>query len=151
MFGRIRRLEISLAAKCQILFGAAVVLIIAAALLVPWQRMEQLTGELDEQAAAALADDAIARHIAAYSLTPMVTVPAPPSGSPPTTGPTLGPSTAPSTPDESDEAGDDDPAFSSARLHAPSAFESWITAHGNGARNGGGAANGSAADAAPRD
>src|SRR5690242_10982653 len=66
MFGRIRRLEISLAAKCQILFGAAVVLIIAAALLVPWQRMEQLTEQLDERAAAALADDAVARHIADY-------------------------------------------------------------------------------------
>jgi signal transduction histidine kinase len=64
MFGRIRRLEISLAAKCQILFGAAVVLIIAAALLVPWQRMEQLTQQLDERAAAALADDAVARHVA---------------------------------------------------------------------------------------
>ena len=66
MFGRIRRLEISLAAKCQILFGAAVVLIIAAALLVPWQRMEQLTEQLDERAAAALADDAVARHIAEH-------------------------------------------------------------------------------------
>ena len=42
MFKRIRQLHISLAAKCQLLFGAAVVLIIAAALLVPWQRMEQL-------------------------------------------------------------------------------------------------------------
>src|SRR5436305_6727794 len=63
MFGRIRRLEISLAAKCQILFGAAVVLIIAAALLVPWRRMEQLTAQLDERAAAALADDAVARHV----------------------------------------------------------------------------------------
>jgi signal transduction histidine kinase len=66
MFGRIRRLEISLAAKCQILFGAAVVLIIAAALLVPWQRMEQLTEQLDERSAAALADDAVARHIAEH-------------------------------------------------------------------------------------
>src|SRR5256885_2373233 len=55
MFGRIRRLEISLAAKCQILFGAAVLLIIAAALLVPWRRMEQLTAQLDERTAAALA------------------------------------------------------------------------------------------------
>jgi two-component system sensor histidine kinase BarA len=63
MFGRIRRLEISLAAKCQILFGAAVLLIIGAALLVPWRRMEQLTAQLDERAAAALADDAIARHV----------------------------------------------------------------------------------------
>ena len=43
MFRRLRQLEISLAAKCQLLFGSAVVLIIAAALFVPWQRMEQLT------------------------------------------------------------------------------------------------------------
>ena len=43
MFKRIRQLRISLAAKCQMLFGAAVALIIAAALFVPWQRMEQLT------------------------------------------------------------------------------------------------------------
>src|SRR5256885_17149776 len=63
MFGKIRRLEISLAAKCQILFGAAVLLIIAAALLVPWRRMEQLTAQLDERAAAVLADDAMARHV----------------------------------------------------------------------------------------
>src|SRR5256885_14842516 len=62
MFGKIRRLEISLAAKCQILFGAAVLLIIAGALLVPWRRMEQLTAQLDERAAATLADDAVARH-----------------------------------------------------------------------------------------
>src|SRR5688572_10792118 len=76
MFGRIRRLEISLAAKCQILFGAAVVLIIAAALLVPWQRMEQLTEQLDERAAAALADDAVARHIAEHGETPPARGPA---------------------------------------------------------------------------
>jgi signal transduction histidine kinase/type II secretory pathway pseudopilin PulG len=92
MFGRIRRLEISLAAKCQILFGAAVVLIIAAALLVPWQRMEQLTEQLDERAAAALADDAIARHIADHG-GGGAAAPAPPS-----TGPseeTAEPDTAP--------------------------------------------------------
>ena len=80
MFGRIRRLEISLAAKCQILFGAAVVLIIAAALLVPWQRMEQLTEQLDERAAAALADDAVARHIAEHG--GASAAPAPPTTSP---------------------------------------------------------------------
>ena len=68
MFGRIRRLEISLAAKCQILFGAAVLLIIAAALLVPWRRMEQLTAQLDERSAAALAEEALARHVAAEDL-----------------------------------------------------------------------------------
>src|SRR5690242_18738164 len=63
MFGRIRRLEISLAVKCQILFGAAVVLIIAAALYWPWQRMEQLTGQLNERAAAAVARQVIGEHI----------------------------------------------------------------------------------------
>src|SRR5437867_2916177 len=82
MFGRIRRLEISLAAKCQILFGAAVVLIIAAALLVPWQRMEQLTEQLDERAAAALADDALARHIADHGGISTPTPPAPSTAAP---------------------------------------------------------------------
>jgi signal transduction histidine kinase len=66
MLKRVRRLEISLAAKCQILFGAAVLLIIGAALFVPWQRMEQLTEQLDERAASALADDAVARHVARH-------------------------------------------------------------------------------------
>ena len=65
MFKRLRQLRISLAAKCQILFGAAVVLIIAAALAVPWQRMEQLTEQLNERAAGALADNAIAEHVQA--------------------------------------------------------------------------------------
>src|ERR1700678_3043367 len=63
MFKRIRQLRISLAAKCQILFGAAVVLIIGAALAVPWHRMEQLTEELNERTAGALADNAIAEHV----------------------------------------------------------------------------------------
>jgi two-component system sensor histidine kinase BarA len=63
VFKRFRRLEISLAAKCQILFGAAVILIIGAALAVPWRRMEQLTGELNGRAAAALADNALLEHI----------------------------------------------------------------------------------------
>ncbi len=62
MFKRLRQLRISLAAKCQILFGAAVILIIAAALAVPWHRMEQLTEELNARAAGALADNAIAEH-----------------------------------------------------------------------------------------
>src|SRR5688572_8621455 len=63
LFKRIRQLRISLAAKCQILFGTAVVLIIAAALFVPWQRMEQLTTQLDLEAAGALADHAVQRHV----------------------------------------------------------------------------------------
>jgi signal transduction histidine kinase len=63
MFKRFRHLKISLAAKCQWLFGAAGVLIIAAALLVPWQRMEQLTEQINERAARMLCDDAIADHL----------------------------------------------------------------------------------------
>jgi two-component system sensor histidine kinase BarA len=63
MFRRLRQLEISLAAKCQLLFGAAVVLIIAAALFVPWQRMEQLTDQINERSAKALAETAKAQHL----------------------------------------------------------------------------------------
>ncbi|HET6246096.1 MAG TPA: ATP-binding protein [Tepidisphaeraceae bacterium] len=63
MFKRLRQLRISLAAKCQILFGAAVLLIIGAALAVPWHRMEQLTRELNERTAAALAENAITEHV----------------------------------------------------------------------------------------
>ena len=58
-----RQLRISLAAKCQLLFGVAVVLIISAALFVPWQRMEQLTQQLNQQAASALADHVLAEHM----------------------------------------------------------------------------------------
>ena len=67
MLKRLRQLEISLAAKCQLLFGAAVVLIIASALAVPWQRMEQLTNQLDERSARTLTDYAVAEHAARYS------------------------------------------------------------------------------------
>jgi two-component system, NarL family, sensor histidine kinase BarA len=69
MLNRIRRLNISLAAKCQLLFGAAVVLIIAAALFVPWQRMEQLTEQLNVTAASAVADSAVRQHIASEPTT----------------------------------------------------------------------------------
>jgi len=64
MFRRIRQSKISLAAKCQLLFGAAVTLIIAAALWVPWQRMDQLTSQLNEKAAQAVALTAVAQHVA---------------------------------------------------------------------------------------
>jgi two-component system sensor histidine kinase BarA len=64
MFRRLRQLKISLAAKCQLLFGAAVTLIIAAALWVPWQRMDQLTEQLNEKAAQAVVRTAIAEHVA---------------------------------------------------------------------------------------
>jgi two-component system sensor histidine kinase BarA len=63
MFKRIRHLKISLAAKCQLLFGAAVVLIIVAALYVPWQRMEQLMDQINVVSARTLADTAMAEHV----------------------------------------------------------------------------------------
>src|SRR6185295_17942929 len=64
MLKRVRQLNISLAAKCQLLFGAAVVLIIAAALFVPLQRMEQLTEQLNEKAAGAVARGVVGEHVA---------------------------------------------------------------------------------------
>src|SRR5438128_2152070 len=64
MFKRLRQLNISLAAKCQLLFGAAVVIIIAAALFVPWHRMEQLTEQLNDRSARTLVDYAIDQHVA---------------------------------------------------------------------------------------
>lgn len=63
MFKRLRGLHISLAAKCQLLFGAAVVTIIAAALFVPFQRMEQLTEQLNEKAAAVLVRNLLGEHM----------------------------------------------------------------------------------------
>ncbi|CAN5534607.1 hypothetical protein BH09PLA1_BH09PLA1_16960 [soil metagenome] len=63
MFKRLRQLQISLAAKCQILFGTAVAAIIFAALFVPWQRIEQLTEQLNEKAAGAVADAVVGEHI----------------------------------------------------------------------------------------
>jgi len=68
MFKRLRNLEISLATKCQLLFGAAVVLIIAAALFVPWQRMEQLTEQINVTHARALADYARVDHVSRQAL-----------------------------------------------------------------------------------
>ena len=76
MFKRVRRLEISLAAKCQLLFGAAVVLIIAAALAVPWQRFEELTDQLNDGPAEALASNAVAQHVAAARSNNFATDPA---------------------------------------------------------------------------
>ncbi|MDQ3441016.1 MAG: HAMP domain-containing histidine kinase [Planctomycetota bacterium] len=67
MFKRVRQLHISLAAKCQLLFGAAVVLIIAAALFVPWQRMEQLMEQLNERSARTMVDYAVDQHVAAVT------------------------------------------------------------------------------------
>src|SRR3954471_22658015 len=49
-------ITISLAAKCQMLFGLAVLVIIAGALAVPWQRMEQLATQPNIKAARLAAD-----------------------------------------------------------------------------------------------
>jgi len=45
------RIRISLANKCQILFGAAVLLILSAALFVPWLRMQKLVEESQREVA----------------------------------------------------------------------------------------------------
>ena len=54
--GAKKGVTISLAAKCQLLFGLAVLVIIAGALAVPWQRMEQLAGQPNVKAARVEAD-----------------------------------------------------------------------------------------------
>ena len=63
MFEAVRRLNISLATKCQMLFGVAVVLVVMAALFVPWQRMEQLNEQLNESAARVTADALVQDHV----------------------------------------------------------------------------------------
>src|SRR6187549_1256831 len=87
MFKRVRQMKISLAAKCQILFGTAVAAIIFAALFVPWQRIEQLTEQLNEKAASAVADAVIGEHIMQQSaMLSMASAPATaPTGSLPRT------------------------------------------------------------------
>ncbi|HVS73541.1 MAG TPA: ATP-binding protein [Phycisphaerae bacterium] len=62
-----RSISISLAAKCQLLFGLAVLVIIAGALAVPWQRMEQLAVQPNVKAAR-LAADLYFRQIHANAL-----------------------------------------------------------------------------------
>ncbi len=60
---RLRPRRMSLAAKSQLLFGLAALLIISCALFVQFQRMEQLTRQLDVSAGRAVIDVEIARHI----------------------------------------------------------------------------------------
>jgi signal transduction histidine kinase len=50
------RLRLSLASKCQLMFGAAVVLILTAALSVPWLRMQKLVDEGQREIARGLAE-----------------------------------------------------------------------------------------------
>jgi two-component system, NarL family, sensor histidine kinase BarA len=64
---RLRRLKLSLSAKSQLLFGTAVLLIIGAALLVVFQRLEQLTRQLNESAAEVLAQTQLANHVVEMS------------------------------------------------------------------------------------
>lgn len=64
MFKRLLQLRISLAAKCQLLFGAAAILIIGAALGVPWLRIEQLMNHMNRRAAKTMAEWAEADHVA---------------------------------------------------------------------------------------
>jgi signal transduction histidine kinase len=63
MLRSIRHLKISLAAKCQLLFGAAVVAVIFVALYWPWKRIEQLTQQLNQDAASAVAREIVGRHV----------------------------------------------------------------------------------------
>ncbi|MGN6368171.1 MAG: ATP-binding protein [Phycisphaerae bacterium] len=65
-----RGISISLAAKCQLLFGLAVLVIIAGALAVPWQRMEQLAGQPNIKAAR-FAADLLFRQIHARAVPPV--------------------------------------------------------------------------------
>lgn len=63
MFLRFQRPDISLAAKCQALFGAAVVLIIAAALFVPWQRIDGLMEDINQRSAETLTRAVMTDHL----------------------------------------------------------------------------------------
>ena len=63
MLTRFHKLRLSLAVKCELLFGGAVALVIAAAVLVPWLRMEQLTVQLNEQTARALVQSVLDSHL----------------------------------------------------------------------------------------
>jgi two-component system, NarL family, sensor histidine kinase BarA len=60
-------MRISLAAKCQILFGGAVILIIGFALFIPWIRMEGLIREVNLQTADDVGKQAVFEHIARHS------------------------------------------------------------------------------------
>lgn len=58
---RISLLSISLAAKCRLLFGLAALLIVAAALFVPWLRMRDLVHEANIQMTRQIGRSALAR------------------------------------------------------------------------------------------
>ncbi|MDH3584765.1 MAG: ATP-binding protein [Phycisphaerae bacterium] len=92
------RLRVSLANKCQILFGAAVVLILVAALAVPWLRLQTLVEEGQRQTARRLADAWLEDLIQADGSRFGGILPAPAIGPvPPITPPA--PAVAPANPD----------------------------------------------------
>lgn len=63
MLKSLRHLRLSLAAKCELLFGSALALVILAAVFLPWLRMEQLTGQLNERTAEAVINNALNQHV----------------------------------------------------------------------------------------
>jgi signal transduction histidine kinase len=80
MLKRFRHLPISLAAKCQILFGVALVLIIGVALYFPWKRMEGLIQDDNLQTAEGVARQTWMEHAARQHLglaDPTIVPPAP--------------------------------------------------------------------------
>ena len=60
-------LKLPLAAKCELLFGAAVALVILAAIFFPLLRMEQLTRQVNERTAEALLNNALDEHVASWT------------------------------------------------------------------------------------
>ena len=73
MSKRKRNFRLSLAAKCELLFGAALLIVIAVAIFIPWLRMEQLTGQLNERTAEALVQNALEEHIGFWKRTEATT------------------------------------------------------------------------------
>jgi signal transduction histidine kinase len=93
----LRNLSISLAAKCQLLFGLAVLVIIAGALAVPWQRMEQLAGQPNVKAARVEADSQLRWiHVLAEQRIAATRSATAASSAPSTTIAATGPDSAPS-------------------------------------------------------
>ena len=64
------RLRLPLAAKCLLALGLGLALVLWAALWVPWQRMEQLTQQVNEKAASAVVSQAIGEHIRRWNRAP---------------------------------------------------------------------------------
>jgi two-component system, NarL family, sensor histidine kinase BarA len=87
MLKRLRRMKISLAAKIQLFFGVAVVLIIAAALFVPWLRMQGLMDSFNRTAAQSVADICVTAHQTRPTTPSLQPAIGPPITAPATTAP----------------------------------------------------------------